>query len=142
MLPPGSQVGSRSPSPLRTERASFLALRSSMTNALCGARHCRCATWCIVYLSMTVGMEEDQIFPSIILMVAIPVMQFEGFLALDELSADRTAGFDHGVGHPLLLLCNAKASNCGKNKAFKILGHYAEWTKMADAVIEAKYLIW
>ncbi len=21
-------------------------------------------------------------------------------------------GFDHGVGHPLLLLCDAKAANC------------------------------
>jgi hypothetical protein len=30
---PGSQVGSRPPGPLRTERASFPALRSSMTNA-------------------------------------------------------------------------------------------------------------
>ena len=47
-------------------------------------------------------------------------------------------GFDHGVGHPLLLLCNAKAPNYRKNKAFKILGHYAEWPKVADAVIEAK----
>jgi hypothetical protein len=35
-------------------------------------------------------MEEDQILTSIILMDAIPVMQFEGLLALDDLSADRT----------------------------------------------------
>jgi hypothetical protein len=28
-------------------------------------------------------------------------------------------GFDHGVGHPLLLLYDAKAPNCRKNKAFK-----------------------
>jgi putative transposase len=28
-------------------------------------------------------------------------------------------GFDHGVGHPLLLLCHAKAPNYRKNKAFK-----------------------
>jgi len=34
-------------------------------------------------------------------------------------------GFDHGVGHPLLLLYNAKAPNCRKNKVFKGLGHYA-----------------
>jgi hypothetical protein len=47
-------------------------------------------------------------------------------------------GFDHGVGHPLLLLCNAKAPNYRKNKAFKILGQYAEWPKVADAVIEAE----
>src|SRR4029450_5896760 len=30
-------------------------------------------------------------------------------------------GFDHGVGHPLLLLCHAKAPNYGKKKAFKVL---------------------
>jgi hypothetical protein len=46
-------------------------------------------------------------------------------------------GFDHGVGHPLLLLGDAKAPNCRKNKAFNDLGHYAEWPKVADAVIKA-----
>jgi hypothetical protein len=89
-MPPGSQVGSRSPSPLRTERAGFPALRSSMTNAPCGTRRCRCALRCIVNLTVTVGMEEDQIGPSVILVVAIPVMQFEVLLALDHLSADGT----------------------------------------------------
>src|SRR5499426_3370489 len=38
-----------------------------------------------------------------------------------------SGGFDHGVGHPLLLLYDAKALNCQKNKAFKGLGHYAWW---------------
>jgi hypothetical protein len=33
-------------------------------------------------------------------------------------------GFDHGVGHPLLLLYDAKAPNCQKCKEFKGLGHY------------------
>jgi len=33
-------------------------------------------------------------------------------------------GFDHGVGHSLLLLYDAKASNCQKSKEFKGLGHY------------------
>jgi hypothetical protein len=47
------------------------------------------------------------------------------------------AGFDHGVGHPLLLLGDAKIPNCRKNKVFKDLGHYSEWPKVADAVIEA-----
>jgi len=47
------------------------------------------------------------------------------------------SGFDHGVGHPLLLLHDAKAPNCRKNKAFKGLGHYSEWPKVADAVIKA-----
>jgi hypothetical protein len=46
-------------------------------------------------------------------------------------------GFDHGVGHPLLLLYDAKAPNCRKNNAFKGLGHYSEWPKVADAMIEA-----
>ncbi len=51
-----------------------------------------------------------------------------------------TAGFDHGVGHPLLLLCDAKAPNCRKNKTSKDLSHYSEWPKVADAVIEAALL--
>jgi hypothetical protein len=46
-------------------------------------------------------------------------------------------GFDHGVGHPLLLLGDAKALNCRKNKAFNDLDHYSEWPKVADAVIKA-----
>src|SRR5262245_9648745 len=46
-------------------------------------------------------------------------------------------GFDHGVGHPLLLLYDAKVLSGRKNKAFKGLGHYAEWPKVADAVIKA-----
>jgi hypothetical protein len=46
-------------------------------------------------------------------------------------------GFDHGVGHPLLLLYDAKAPHGRKNKAFKSLGHYAESPKVADAVIKA-----
>jgi hypothetical protein len=49
----------------------------------------------------------------------------------------RILGFDHGVGHPLLLLGDAKAPNCRKNKALKDLAHYAEWPKVADALIEA-----
>ena len=34
-------------------------------------------------------------------------------------------GFDHGVGHPLLLLYDAKAPSGRKNQRFKGLGHYA-----------------
>ena len=41
-------------------------------------------------LPVTVGMEEYQIRPSVILVVAIPVMQCEGLLALDHLSTDGT----------------------------------------------------
>ena len=40
---------------------------------------------------MTVGMEEDQIFTLVLLVATLPVMQCEGFLALDELSTERTA---------------------------------------------------
>jgi hypothetical protein len=47
-------------------------------------------------------------------------------------------GFDHGVGHPLLFLCKAKAPNYWKNKRFKHFGNYSEWPKVADAVIEAR----
>ena len=57
----------------------------------------------------------------------------------DSARCHRTFGFDHGVGHPLLLLYDAKAPNCQKNKAFKELGHYSEWPKVADAVIQAEH---
>ena len=50
-----------------------------------------------------------------------------------------SVGFDHGVGHPLLLLCHAKAPNYGKKKAFKDLAYYSEWPKVADAVIKAEW---
>ena len=46
-------------------------------------------------------------------------------------------GFDHGVGHSLLLLYDAKAPNGRNNKGFKNLGPYTEWPKVADAVIKA-----
>jgi len=46
-------------------------------------------------------------------------------------------GFDHGAGHPLLLLDDAKAPNCQKNNEFKDLGNYSEWPKVAGAVIQA-----
>src|SRR2546425_6059766 len=62
-----------------------------MTNALCGARHGRCAPWCIVDLSVTVGVEEAQIFTLIRLVDTISVRQCEGFLALDARSTDGTA---------------------------------------------------
>ncbi len=48
-------------------------------------------------------------------------------------------GLDHGVGHPLLLLCHAKAPNYLKKKEFKDLPDYSKWPKVADAVIEAYY---
>ena len=47
-------------------------------------------------------------------------------------------GLDHGVGHPLLLLCHAKAPNYLKKKGFKDLPDYSKWPKVADAVIEAE----
>jgi hypothetical protein len=50
-------------------------------------------------------------------------------------------GLDHGVGHLLRLLDDAKAPHCRKNKAFKGLGHDAAWPKVADAVIKAGELI-
>src|SRR6266487_5197971 len=53
----------------------------------------------------------------------------------DEQAAKKF-GLDHGVSHLLLFLYDAKAPHCRKNKAFKGLGHYAEWPKVADAVIK------
>ena len=42
-----------------------------------------------------------------------------------------TSGFDHGVGHFLLLLYDAKAPNYRKSKAFKGLGHYPSNTALS-----------
>ena len=53
--------------------------------------------------------------------------------------SSRRGSLDHDVGHLLLLLYDAKAPHCRKNKAFKGLGHYAEWPKVADAVIQAAF---
>jgi hypothetical protein len=50
---------------------------------------------------------------------------------------DERSSLDHGVGHFLLLLYDAKVPHCRKNQAFKGLGHYASWPKVADAMIEA-----
>jgi len=47
-------------------------------------------------------------------------------------------GFDHGAGHPLLFLDDAKAPNCQKNNGFNGLGNYSEWPKVAGAVIQAQ----
>jgi hypothetical protein len=44
-----------------------------------------------MYLSVTVGREEHQIDPPVLLMLAIPMMPFESRLVLDHLSADGTA---------------------------------------------------
>src|SRR5713226_9664993 len=44
--------------------------------------------------------------------------------------------FDHGAGHPLLLLCNAKAPNYCKNKTFNDLAYDSEWPKVAGAGIK------
>ena len=37
---------------------------------------------------------------------------------------EHRSGFDHGVGHPLLLLYDVKAPHGQKSKEFKNLGHY------------------
>jgi hypothetical protein len=52
---------------------------------------------------------------------------------------DGRIGFDHGAGHPLLFLDDAKAPNCQKNNGFKDLGNYSEWPKVAGAVIKAQH---
>ena len=50
-------------------------------------------------------------------------------------------GFDHGAGHPLLFLDDAKAPNRRKNNGFKDLGNYSEWPKVAGAMIKANLSI-
>jgi hypothetical protein len=43
----------------------------------------------------------------------------------------RDAGFDHGAGHSLLLLFDAKAPNYQNSKKFKGLGHYPSNTALS-----------
>jgi hypothetical protein len=40
-------------------------------------------------------------------------------------------GFDHGAGHSLLLLYDAKEPNCQKSKEFKGLGDYPSNTTLS-----------
>jgi hypothetical protein len=57
----------------------------------------------------------------------------------DDLCCDSAAeGIDHDAGHPLLLLCYAKAPNHRKNKGFKDFANYSQWPKVAGAMIEAE----
>jgi hypothetical protein len=46
-------------------------------------------------------------------------------------------GFDHGAGHPLLFLDDAKEHNYRNNNVLKDLSNYSEWPKVAGAVINA-----
>jgi hypothetical protein len=50
--------------------------------------------------------------------------------ALEYKFKNEIHGFDHGAGHPLLFLDDAKAPNCRKNNWFKGLGNYSEWPKV------------
>jgi hypothetical protein len=70
----------------------------------------------------------------------LPTHNARAFLTKKPLTRDpgKTSGFDHGVGHPLLFLCDAKVPDYRKNKGFKDLGYYSEWPKVTDAVIKAK----
>ena len=60
------------------------------------------------------------------------------FLSKRDMSA-LFFGFDHGAGHPLLFLDDAKAYNCRKNNGLKYLSNYSEWPKVAGAVIKAVF---
>jgi hypothetical protein len=54
-------------------------------------------------------------------------------------STSASLGFDHGIGHPLLFLDDAKAPNYQKNNGFNGLGNYSEWPKVAGVVIQALF---
>jgi hypothetical protein len=53
-----------------------------------------------------------------------------GINELPHFQGGRT-GLDHGAGHFLLLLYDAKAPNCQKSKEFKGLGHYPSNTVLS-----------
>ena len=48
-----------------------------------------------------------------------------------SLQALKLTGLDHGAGHPLLLLYDAKAPNCQKSNYFKSLGRYSSNTVLS-----------
>ena len=53
----------------------------------------------------------------------------------------RKYGFDHGAGHSLLLLYDAKASHGQKSKEFKDLGHGLSNASISLFKIITKYFI-
>jgi hypothetical protein len=60
-----------------------------MTDAPCRTRDVSGAVWRIVYLTVTMGVEEPPIRQLVVVM-AILVMPFEALLALDHLSTHGT----------------------------------------------------
>src|SRR5262245_31194915 len=88
------------------------------------------------------GLHVAILIPRMALLEGLPVIAedlLEGVFVDPLPCGDHSAclGFDHGVGHPLLLLCDAKAPNYRKNKVFKDLDHCAKWPTVANAVIKA-----
>ena len=67
----------------------------------------------------------------------LTVWLFEMLAFFGSHNGHREPGSDHGVGHPLLILCPAKAPNYRNNKMLKESDHCSKWPKVADAVIEA-----
>jgi hypothetical protein len=53
----------------------------------------------------------------------------------------KNVGFDHGAGHPLLLLYDAKASHGQKSKKFKGLDHCPSNASISLFKIITKYFI-
>ena len=51
-------------------------------------------------------------------------------------------GLDHGAGHSLLLLCDAKTPPDKKSKEFKALGHYLCNVSIGLLEIITKYIIY
>jgi hypothetical protein len=78
---------------------------------------------------------EDNVFPmgETVSDIRKIVMRITGrrMKVLPPQSLTGISGFDHGVGHPLLLLYDAKAPNCQKSKEFKGLGHYPSNTALS-----------
>src|SRR5215831_12650454 len=87
------------------------------------------------------GIHHGQLARSLATFVPFPhplpqgLCHVRGFPALDY-------GLDHGVGHSLLLLYDAKAPNCQKSKDFKGLGHYPCNTILSSfrMIIELQHL--
>ena len=93
-------------------------------------------------VGLPIGAHDDRADPRALALrkmgfQALSANRLRVFKIANTAHLGRGVGFDHGAGHPLLFLDDAKAPNCRKNNGFMDLGNYSEWPKVAGAVIKA-----
>ena len=83
----------------------------------------------------------EQPHPSVKTINALKARQNLGQLLEEVFYQDAQFGLDHGVGHSLLLLYDAKVPRGQKNKEFNDLGHDPSNTSISLFYIMTKYFI-